>query len=542
MMNMKLRSIAELLLQTLEANGVRHIFGNPGTTEIPLVRLCERRRKLKYVVALSEVSAVPMADGYARATRSLGVVNLHVAPGLGNGMGGLYTAGIAGTPLLVLIGGQDRRFLHTQPILWGPLDKMAGSVCKTVFGLNTRYDAAFNIQCALRAALTPPYGPVALICPPDLLEQKLDATPERVQPPALASLGAATAQRYARALAKARRPAFIAAEDVHWNRASDALEKLARMFAAPVYVAPYTAALPVASDAPCYAGYLPPSRKQISERLAAHDVLFFAGGKSMRTTLYSEARLAQPKLWVGNDPGVLAANGEFELATIADTREALTEIARAAQPLAGTRPASKTSLRPHVELPAHRSKVLHPSRAVHTLLHAFPDAIWIDESGLSTSDVRQWMQLPAGEYLINGSGGIGWGLAASVGAAIGNPQRQVVGIIGDGSALYASEALWTAAHHGAKLLLVILSNRRYATLNEAASRLTGKTLGLFSIEPPVMDFSGLATLYRWRYAKAASESELSAFVSARRGRVKENTLLELKLDPAVKPVTASRHF
>ena len=73
--------IAELLLRTLEANGVCHIFGNPGTTEIPLVRLCERRRKLKYIVALSEVSAVPMADGYARATRSLGVVNLHVAPG-----------------------------------------------------------------------------------------------------------------------------------------------------------------------------------------------------------------------------------------------------------------------------------------------------------------------------------------------------------------------------------------------------------------------------------------------------------------------------
>ena len=109
--------IAELLLQTLEANGVSHIFGNPGTTEIPLVRMCERRRKLRYIVALSEVAAVPMADGYARAKRGVGVVNLHVAPGLGNGMGGLYTAGIAQTPLLVLIGGQDRRFLHTQPIL-----------------------------------------------------------------------------------------------------------------------------------------------------------------------------------------------------------------------------------------------------------------------------------------------------------------------------------------------------------------------------------------------------------------------------------------
>jgi len=120
--------VAEFLLQSLELSGVRHIFGNPGTTEIPLVRMCERRERLRYVVTLSEVAAVPMADGYARAARAMGVVNLHVAPGLGNGMGGLYTAGIAKTPLLALIGGQDRRLLHTAPILYGPLEAMAASV------------------------------------------------------------------------------------------------------------------------------------------------------------------------------------------------------------------------------------------------------------------------------------------------------------------------------------------------------------------------------------------------------------------------------
>ncbi len=530
--------IAELLLQTLEANGVRHIFGNPGTTEIPLVRMCERRRQLDYVVALSEVAAVPMADGYARAKRTLGVVNLHVAPGLGNGMGGLYTAGIAQTPLLVLVGGQDRRFLHTQPILWGPLEKMAGSVCKAVFGLNTRSDAVANLRNALRSVMTPPFGPVALICPPDLLELELTAKAPRIDVPALAALTAMTAQRYARALKKAQRPAFIAAEDVHWNNASDELDKLARALAAPVYVAPYTAALPIDSSSPCYAGYLPPSFKQISERLAHHDLLFFVGGTGMRTTLYSEVSLPQTKLWIGNNARARAVDGEFDLATVTDTRAGLTAIARA---LDIKRAAIKPQ-RLHTALPPAQKKIFHPSRAVHALLAAFPDAIWFDESGLSTSDVRQWMNLRAGEYLINGSGGIGWGLAASVGAAIGNPGRQVVAIIGDGSALYASEALWTAAHHGAKLLLVVLSNRRYATLNEAASRLTGKPLDLFTIEPPVIDFSGLATLYDWKYAKAASENELTVFLAKLKGTVKANTLLELKLDPAVKPVTASRHF
>ncbi len=531
--------ISEYLLQTLERNGVTRIFGNPGTTEIPLVRACEQRKKLRYVVALSEVAAVPMADGYARATRTLGVVNLHVAPGLGNGMGNLYTAGIAGTPMLVLIGGQDRRFLHTNPILSGPLEKMAGSVCKAVFGLNTRFDAAANVRQALRAALTPPYAPVALICPSDLLEQDTDAVPAAVTAPVLSSLSARDAQRYADLLSAAKKPALIAGEDVHWHDASAELEALAMALGAPVYAAPYTGVLPISSRSSAYAGYLPPSLQQIAERLASHDALFFVGGRGLRTTLYSEARLPQRKVWTGNDSRVLSADGEFDLACVGDTKEVLRQIHGLVK---GRARRKSVSLRPVVAPPVSRGASLHPSRAIHTLLRHFHDAVWVDESGLSTSDVRQWMELAAGEYLINGSGGIGWGLAASVGAALGCGKRQVVAVIGDGSSLYASEALWTAAHHGTKLLLIVLSNRRYATLNAAAGRLAGGALKAFTIEPPVLDFSGLAKLYGWRHMQAMTERELDANLKSLGNKLKANTLLELKLDPAVQPVTASRHF
>lgn len=532
--------ISEYLLRTLELNGVTHIFGNPGTTEIPLVRACEKSKQLKYVVALSEVAAVPMADGYARATRSLGVVNLHVAPGLGNGMGNLYTAGIAGTPLLVLVGGQDRRFLHTNPILWGPLERMAGSVCKAVFTLNTRYDSASNVKRAIRVALTPPYAPVALICPPDLLEQEIDAAPAAVTAPALSSLSDEDAQAYARFLSQARSPALIAGEDVHWSNASAELEQLAVKAGVPVYAAPYTGVLPVASLSPCYAGYLPPSLKQIAERLAPHDALLFVGGRGLRTTLYSDAVLAQDKAWLGHDAGVLAADGEFKLARIADTRGALHAILLN---INKSRNYTRSSTaRTVVAVPKKLARKLHPSRAVYALLNHFDDALWVDESGLSTSDVRQWMEIQAGDYLINGSGGIGWGLAAAVGAAIGCRKRQVVAVIGDGSSLYASEAMWSAQHHGTKLLLVVLSNRRYATLNEAAGRLAGGTLRSFTIEPPELDFSGLARLYGWRYTRAETENEFDDCLKSAGNKLKENTLMELKLDPALKPVTASRHF
>jgi benzoylformate decarboxylase len=530
--------IAEYLLQTLEQNGVSHIFGNPGTTELPLVKACERRKKIKYVVALSEVSAVPMADGYARATRSLGVVNLHVAPGLGNGMGTLYTAGIAGTPLLVLVGGQDRRFLHTNPILWGPVEKMAGAVCKSVFMLNTTFDAAANIRRALRTAMTPPYGPVALICPPDLLETEINLKPAAVPATTLASLSASQVSDYAAFLAKAKRPAIIAAEDVHWDNASAELEKLAAALAAPVYAAPYTGVLPVSSASDVYAGYLPPSLKQVADRLAKHDALLFVGGRGLRNTLYSEAHLPQRKAWLGHDASAQAPDGDYTLATVTNLKPALQAITAKLGKAAKRSKPARTSL----ALPARNAKVLHPTLAIHALLKKFSAAIWVDESGLSTSDVRQWMQLKAGEYLINGSGGIGWGLAASVGTAIGSGKRQIVAVIGDGSALYASEALWTAGHQGTKILLVILANRRYATLNAAASRLAGGPLKSFTIEPPVLDFSGLAKLYDWDYLAAANAPQMDAALGQLGSSLQKNTLLELRLDPALQPLTASRHF
>ena len=531
--------VVDYLIETLEANGVELIFGNPGTTEIPLVRACERHPTLRYVVALSEIAAVPMADGYARATRKLGVVNLHVAPGLGSGMGTLYTAGIAGTPLLVLIGGQDRRFLHTHPILWGPLEAMARAVCKDVFSLNTRYDAAANVRRALRCALTPPYAPVALVCPPDLLEQDVTATPTRIRAPSLAAFDPQTAERYARFLEQARKPALVAAEDVHWSpAAAQNLEALAARLNAPVYAAPYTGVLPIAASSPWYAGYLPPSLKQISERLADYDALLFVGGRGPRTTLYSEGALPQRKAWIGTDSRVQTIDGEFDLAHVADIGASLSAIASL---LPGSRSPAETATRTPLDLPPARSATLHPTRAVALLLERFANAIWFDESGLSTSDVRQWMKLAAGDYVINGSGGIGWGLPAAVGAAIGRPERPVVAAIGDGSALYASEALWTAGHHGAtNMRLVVFANRRYATLNAAAERVADGALHSFTIEPPVLDFSGLAKLHGWNYSSAATEEELKRVLSG--GEQASNTLIELKLDPAAQPVTASRHF
>ena len=537
--------VVEFLLQSLEAVGVRHIFGNPGTTEIPLVRACADRGAdgLRYVVALSEVSAVPMGDAQSRLRRGLGVVNLHVAPGLGNGMGTLYTASIAKSPLLVLVGSQDTRLLHTDPILHGPLEQMVRPVAKAVYTLSAAGDIAFQVRQAIRVALTPPTGPVALICPPDLLEREIDAQPVQVQPPRLSGLGSADADAYAAFLRSARAPALVAGEDVHWAGASDALRRLAESVGAPVYSGPYTGMLPIDTASPSHAGYLSPGFAAIADRLRGHDALLLVGFRNFRTTLHAQPALHQARAWIGHDPAVLAVDGAFELARLADLESSLGAIEGALAASQAAAPAAAPARwLPAVELPAAREHVFHPSRAVVALLQSFRGAIVFDESGLSTSDVRQFVDARPGEYLINGSGGIGWALAASVGGAITCPDRQVLAVVGDGSSLYASEALWTAVHHRASLLVVVLSNRRYATLNSAAGRLAGGPIGLFTLEPPVLDFSGLAALHGLAFVRCDSEAGLDAFLQGAGGRVDAPTLLELRLDPEIAPVMASRHF
>ena len=108
-------------LDLLADFGVKQIFGNPGTTELPLNDAMVTDRRIKYILGLQEVPVMAMADGFAMASGSLGVVNLHISCGLGNGMGMLYNAYREGTPLLVTAGQQDRRLRFEEPILWGDM-------------------------------------------------------------------------------------------------------------------------------------------------------------------------------------------------------------------------------------------------------------------------------------------------------------------------------------------------------------------------------------------------------------------------------------
>jgi benzoylformate decarboxylase len=535
--------ISDYLLKTLHMNGVHFIFGNPGTTEISLVRRCGHAETPAYVIALNELAAVAMADGYARATRALGVVNLHAAPGLGNGIGALYTAQMNHTPLLAIVGAQDQRHAHTVPTLHGPLVEMAAPVAKATYTLASPYDAPFHIKQALRTALTAPFGPVVLTCPLDLWEAEIEdseETPVSVTVPALPGVNEYDAQLLAQFLGDAHNPALIVTDEVYWNKAEHEVASLATKLGAPVYVAPYTGVMPLSSADPQFAGFLPPNRQTWTTRLQGHDALFFLGGKGLRATLYTNGRLLQKKAWIGQDTSLLGLDGEYVLARVADLRSSLRLIHEKLSP---AKPHGGSVTRPSFTLPSTISGKLHPSSVVHTLLRAFPRAVWVDESGLSTTDVRGWIMAAAGDYFSNGSGGIGWALPATVGVQMAHSDRHIIGIIGDGSMMYASEAMWTAAHQHLRITVIVLVNTRYATLNTALYAFTGQTaLDAFSLDPPAIGFAHLAQAYGWSYACIETMEALHRALAELPTQSGGNTLLEVRLDPDAVPITASEHF
>src|SRR5690349_10002232 len=198
-------------LDVLKQEGVEYLFGNPGTTELPLMDALAVENELRYVLALQEASVIGMADGYAQASGGLAVVNLHVAPGLGNAMGMLYDAQKAGAPVLVTAGQHDQTFNVTEPILWADLPRIAQPFVKWAAEVRRLEDLPRLVHRAAKTALAPPTGPVFLSLPADVMNASRDidlGAPTRV---ATGVRGDAEATAAAAALlAQAERPVLLA--------------------------------------------------------------------------------------------------------------------------------------------------------------------------------------------------------------------------------------------------------------------------------------------------------------------------------------------
>jgi len=548
-------------LDLLRQEGVEIVFGNPGTTELPLMDAFAVEHDIRYILGLQEAALMAMADGYAQASGKLAVLNLHVAPGLGNAMGMLYDAQKAGSPILLTTGQQDMEYLVTEPVLWADLPTLARPFVKWATEVHRVSDLPRLVHRAVKTALAPPTGPVFLSLPGDILkdEGEIDMlAPTRVAPRLRGDAAAIAAA--AEILAQAKHPVIIAGDAVAQSHAHAELVELSELLGAPVFAefVPSRATFP--SSHPLSRGQILRTQAGARQALEGHDVLFSVGGDLFTWSLPAKIEPLPPGLrliHLDTDPWEIGKNYPAEAAILGDPKATLPELTAATRErmTAAARGAARERLTTATEaIRAEREALKAKARALAgnvpvqplALLHAIgemlpSDAVVIEEALSSAPGIRSLIRSddPQSYFGLRG-GGIGWGLPAAIGAKIALPDRPVVGLIGDGSAMYTIQALWTAAHYRIPVVIVILNNMSYRILKQRLHAFRGHAeqvdtyVGMELVDPPV-DFIGLARSLGVNAERATTVKEATDLVA--KGLKSDTTLLiDVAMDRAFKPM------
>jgi benzoylformate decarboxylase len=508
----------QAFLQILKQEGVSVMFGNPGTTELPLMDGLAREPGIHYVLALQEAVAIAMADGYAQATGGLAAVNVHVSPGLGNAMGMLYDAMKSGAPLLLTAGQHDQAFNVTEPILWSDLPPVAKPFVKWSTEARRLEDLPRIVHRAAKTALAHPTGPVFLSLPVDVLNAERDlplGSPTRVAPRIVGDRAAVA--RAAALLAKAERPLIVAGDAVAHGDALAELVELAELVGAPVMTEGVASTCSFPFTHPLYAGSMPRLGPPIRALLMRHDLLFSVGGDLFTLSLPDDVDPMPPDLAVVHldvDPWELGKNYPAAVAILGEPKATLPELtegvrratgkqghphaAKRKEAVAAAFAAERADLARRAEADAARVPI-SPLTLVHEVAKSVPaDAVIVDESISSSQGVRHFFTCAdaKGFFGIRG-GGIGWGLPAALGVKLALPRRPVVALVGDGSAMYTNQALWTAAHESLAVVYVIFNNASYRILKQRTRALKGFSAEddryvAMDLDRPFIDFVGMA--------------------------------------------------
>ena len=502
-------------LALLKDEGITHLFGNPGTTELPIMHALKDHPDLTYVMAMQESLVVAIADGYSRASGRLVACNVHVAPGLGNAMGSLYNAQFTGTPMILTAGQQEQGHGLMEPLLYGPLVRMAEPLVKWAVEVTRLEDLPRIVRRAAKIATTPPTGPVFISLPGDILNSEAGIelgrstrVDTRVKPSDEA-LQALVAR-----ILKAERPVIIAGDEIVKSDALPEAAALAEALGCPAFQQSVPYGAHFLSESPCFMGALSRSQPQVRDVLAPYDLMIVLGADPLRMSVHSEVDPLPEGLsivQVGLVELDLAKNYGAEIAIKADVRETLRALVPALKAKGGaaleTRAkkgiaalsgnnwtARRAALIEQLKKRSDRAPI-DPDYLTLQVVEALPENAIVVDEGLTSS--RQMLSLRPHRdryaYHALASGGIGWGLPASVGVSIANPDRPVVCFSGDGSAMYSIQSLWTAAHHKLPLNVVIANNGGYRIIKQRLLAFHGDDnyIGMDFADPPV-DFSGLA--------------------------------------------------
>jgi len=503
-------------LELLKQEGVSHLFGNPGTTELPIMHALADHPDLTYVLGLQESLVVAMADGYSRASGKLVACNVHVAPGLGNAMGSLFNAKFTNTPMILTAGQQEQGHGLTEPVLYGDLVSMARPLVKWAVEVTQLEDLPRIIHRAAKVAMTPPTGPVFLSLPGDILndEAGLDLGSStridtRVRP------SDDVLETLAKRILAAENPVIVVGDEMVKSDALAEAAQFATALGAPVFQssAPYGAQF--LSEHPCFMGALERVQKQARAALEPYDLMIALGTDPLTMSVYSPIdplpdgmKIVQ----IGLNEWDIAKNYPVEVAALGDLKTTLPALADMLAKIGGDAQAARAKASIEAlaatNWSARRTRLImelsdddgpmpiDPRHMAQMITDVLPDNAIVVNEGLTSARLLDQLFPFRDRFAYHGlaSGGIGWGLPAAVGVQIAQPDRPVVAVIGDGSAMYSIQALWTAAAMKLPLTYVIANNGGYRIIKQRLKSFHGSEnyIAMDFVDPPI-DFVAVAS-------------------------------------------------
>lgn len=520
-------SVKQATLDLLRAFGIRKVFGNPGSTELPF--LSDWPDDIDYVLGLQEASVIGMADGYAQATRNAGFVNLHSAAGVGNALGNIYTAHRNQTPLVITAGQQARSILPLQAFLYA---ERASEFPRPYVKFSVEPARAEDVPAAIArayyVAMQPPCGPTFVSVPIDdwthqtqPLEARQVSRELGPDPDAMKTL--------ATALAASKHPALVVGPGVDRAEAVDLMVQVAEKAKASVWVSPFSARCSFPERHPQFAGFLHASPAQLSDALRAHDLVVVIGAPVFTFHVEGHALIfdgATAIFQITDDP-TAAAVTPLGTSIIATMKPALTTL---------------LELLPEAKrvVPAGRILPPAPSAAdpipveylLHTLSSAMPDdAALVEEAPSHRPAMQKFMPMRGQDsFYTMTSGGLGYSLPAAVGMALGRPGIRTVCLIGDGSAMYSIQALWTAAQRKLPLTVVVINNSGYGAMRSFSQVMQVRNVP--GLELPGIDFVKIAEGMGCDAVRVTTSSGLAP--ALKRGLAHDGvSLIEVMVDSAV---------
>ena len=509
----------DALMAVLDSYDVEYVFGNPGSTEVVFMDALYQHPRIKYMLALHETVAMGMAGGYSWASGKTGFVNVHTAPGVANAISALYNANVADFNIVLTAGQQDTRLIQREPGLTGDLVSMTKPFTKWSAEVQHPQDIPLMMHRAFKMSGQTPQGPTFLSLPQDVLSREADIEvgrpswiPSGLRPDPEAIDRAATL------LAGAKSPVLFLGFRVSRCGALGEAVELAELIGARVTENRIRAETAFPTDHPLFEGGMWTDVPNAPDVLKDADVVMAIGANFISQLFYTSDQIVNPAskvIHLDTDPWEIGKNQPTDIGILADIKAALRELLTAVSGEDdGRRPGRGPGARLHISDANRRrreviweqaqsggnAEPMSASRLMLGLKEAIPpDTVIVDGGITSSMALRDLLDFGDAEsYLAvrDNDGSLGDALPMAMGVKLALPDRPVVGVVGDGNAMYSIQGLWTAAHHQIPVVWVICNNATYRILKLNSMRVLGpearEKLHSVDLGGPALNFARIA--------------------------------------------------